>query len=187
MQHSVRLVEDEHLKRGEIDFLAFQQIDQTPRRCDDDMDALAQGFDLRLLVNSAVDRGHPDRETLAVIADVSHDLHRQLAGWSKNQGLHSGELPRLVGEGKAVQHRQHEGRRFPSPCLSDGDQVSTLHHFGDGGGLHWRWTGVARFLNVAEDAGFESELAERHACIIGRSHRRWHGLKPRGSQALHFE
>ena len=65
VKHAVRFIEDEHFQRAEIDFPASDEIDQAPRRGDDDVDALLQGLDLRGLIDSAEDGRDADRQIRA--------------------------------------------------------------------------------------------------------------------------
>ena len=62
VKHPVRFIEYQHFQLVEIELLAPDQVEQPPRGGDDDMDTFAQGFDLSLFVDAAMDGGHPDRE-----------------------------------------------------------------------------------------------------------------------------
>ena len=168
VEHAVRLVEHEHFQQPEIELLAADEIEQAAGGGDDDVDALAQRLDLRLFLDAAENRGHADRQALAVVADVFHDLHGELAGGGEDERLEPAWLARAVRVGEAVEHRQHESRRLAGAGLGDGDDVHAQHHLGNGGGLHRRRAGVACFLNRAEDPGLESEVAERHARTLDR-------------------
>ena len=61
VQHPVRLVEDEDLDAGQVDRALAEVVEQAAGRGDDDLGTGAEGADLRVEADAAVDRRRPDR------------------------------------------------------------------------------------------------------------------------------
>ena len=70
------------------------EVDEAAGRADDDLDALGQRLDLRLVGAAAVDGEHADAAGLAGPLEVGGDLDGQLAGRGDGEGLRLA----LVGE-----------------------------------------------------------------------------------------
>ena len=80
VEHPVGLVEDEDLDARQVDGPLAEVVEQAAGRRDDDLGAGAQGADLRVEADAAVDGGGADRVLGAVGADALLDLERELAG-----------------------------------------------------------------------------------------------------------
>ena len=72
------------------------QVDEAAGGADDDLDAVAQRLDLRLVGAAAVDGEHADAAALAGALEVAGDLHGELARRGDDEGL------RLAGVGEVV-------------------------------------------------------------------------------------
>ena len=88
VQHAVGLVEDEDLHLAEVDRLLPDQVEEAPRRGDEDLDASLELFDLRVDVDAAVDHERSQRDVLAVGLDALMHLHRELARRRDDQAAH---------------------------------------------------------------------------------------------------
>ena len=85
VEHPVGLVEDEDLDLAEVGDLLADEVEQAARRRDEDLDAAAQGLDLGVHRDPAVDDGRAQRDGPAVGPDALVDLHRELAGRDEDQ------------------------------------------------------------------------------------------------------
>ncbi len=107
VEHLVGLVQDQRADPGEVQLLLAGQVEQTARGADDDVDALAQSLDLRLVGTAAVDGEHADVADLAGGLQVVGDLGAQLAGRHHDQCLRGlGEL--LLGGAAGVDVGAHD-------------------------------------------------------------------------------
>ena len=128
VEHLVGLVEHQHRQSAELQVALLGQVEQPARRADDDVDALLQGLDLRLVGPAAVDGGHgqlavADREVLRRGGEVAVDLQAQLAGRHDDQRAgDAGERSRLVG-GDALQQRHAEGEGLAHAGAGLADEV----------------------------------------------------------------
>src|SRR5207247_4190925 len=107
VEHPVRVVEDEDLDRAEVDGPLAGVIEQAARCGHDDLGAGAEGADLRVEPDAAIDRGRAHPALGAVGADALLDLERQLPGWRQDEAANGqagcstrpeisrGQLPRL--------------------------------------------------------------------------------------------
>lgn len=107
VEHLVGLVQDQRADLGEVHLLLVGQVEQTARGADDDVDALAQRLDLRLVGTAAVDGEDADVTDLAGGLEVVGDLGAELAGRDHDQRLRGlGEL--LLGGAAGVDVGAHD-------------------------------------------------------------------------------
>ena len=97
------------------------EVEQAARGADDDVDALAQRLDLRLVRPPAVDGEHPRADVFARGGQVAGDLHGQLAGRGDDQGLRRGAGG--TGQRDPVQQRHAEAEGFAGAGAGLTDQV----------------------------------------------------------------
>ena len=79
VEHAVRLVEHQHLHRGEVEHALLVEVDQAARRADQDVDALLEIAALLLVVHAAEGEAELQAGVLAEDLRVVVDLHRELA------------------------------------------------------------------------------------------------------------
>ncbi len=79
VQHLVGFVENQRFERGKITRALFDQVEQTARCRDDDIDAFLQRVDLMKLADTAEDRGDVEVEVTAEGLEPVRDLADQLA------------------------------------------------------------------------------------------------------------
>ena len=111
VEHLVGLVEHERVDPAEGEVALLGEVEQAAGRADDDVDALAQRGDLRLVGAAAVDRDDPDAEVAAGVGQVVGDLDAQLAGGHHDEGLRdvAGAVGGLaVGRGGGALGGRHE-------------------------------------------------------------------------------
>ena len=90
VEHLVGFIEHEGLDARQVQDALIGQIDEPPGRADDDVDALLELLDLRLVGLTAVDRQYPGVGRAARVVDVIGDLQAQFPGGDDDQGLWCG-------------------------------------------------------------------------------------------------
>ncbi len=107
VEHLVRLVQDERADPRQVELLLPGEVQQAAGGADDDVDALPQRLDLRLVRPAAVDGEHTDVTDLAGGLQVVGDLGAQLAGRDDDQRLRAlAEL--LLGRPAGVDVGAHD-------------------------------------------------------------------------------
>jgi len=85
IEHTVRFIEHENLDVVETSFALLHQIDQPPRRCDDDVGTTAHGIDLRFHGHASVNRRDAQFSMFCQLPKMLRDLLRQLASRRQDQ------------------------------------------------------------------------------------------------------
>ncbi|RAO53667.1 hypothetical protein PSN01_03846 [Micromonospora saelicesensis] len=120
VEHPVGLVEDECVHPVEPEVLLLLQVHQSAGRADQDLDALAQRVDLRLVRHAAVDRQHPDATRPACGGQILGDLDAQLAGGDDDQRLGDAVAALARGEDPVEQrYAEAEGLAGAGGRLTD--------------------------------------------------------------------
>ena len=104
------------------------EVEQAARRRDEDLDAAAQGLDLGVHRDPAVDHGRAQGDGPAVGPDALVDLHRELAGRDEDQDedrVACGREARVRPAAQAVEDGQHEGGGLAGAGLSGREDVAT--------------------------------------------------------------
>ena len=104
VEHLVGLVEDDGLHVRQVEVALLGEVDEATGRADDDLDAVAQRLDLRLVGAAAVDGEDADAAALAGALEVGGDLHGELAGRGDDEGL------RLARRARSRPRRRRRGR-----------------------------------------------------------------------------
>ncbi len=131
VEHLVGLVEDERPDVLQVELLLTREVEQSARGADDDVDALAERLDLRLVGPAAVDGEDAYVAHLARGQQVVGDLRAQLAGRDDDERLRGvGQLLGLGpagldvgGDGDALQEREAEAQRLAGAGLGLADDV----------------------------------------------------------------
>ena len=119
----------------------------------------ADGADLRIEADAAVDRGRADRALGAVGPDARLDLERQLAG--RGQDQRPDERPaRHARRVQELEHRQHEGRGLARAGLGAGEHVTTGQDERNGLALDGRGFRVALVGDGTKEVGRQPENIE---------------------------
>ena len=126
VEHAVGFVEDEEGHAAELHVTAVDQVEQTARRGDEDIDAARQGLDLTAVAQAADDRGELEAEAATVGVEAARNLDRQLAGRRQHEGARALRLGAFLRLRKMLQHRQSEGGRLAGAGLGDAQHVATL-------------------------------------------------------------
>ncbi len=123
----------------EVELLLAGEVEETARGADDDVDALAERLDLRLVGPAAVDGEDADVTHLARGQQVVRDLRAQLAGGDDDERLRGvGQLLGLGaanldvgGDGHALQEREAETERLAGAGLGLADDVRAGKGYGE--------------------------------------------------------
>ena len=108
----------------QVDGPLGEVVEQPARRGDDDLGTGAEGANLGIESDAAVDGRRADRALGAVGPDARLDLERELAGRGQDQRPNE----RTAGRPRRMQqleHRQHEGRGLARAGLGAGEHVTT--------------------------------------------------------------
>ena len=106
---------------------AFELVQQTPGRRDDNVHAGFQGVCLPLIPDAAKQRHHFEVRELGEITNGRFDLRREFAGGFKDQHARSS---RCVPQ--THQNWQREGRGLAGAGLCAADHVASFEHVRDG-------------------------------------------------------
>ena len=115
VEHFVGLVEHQHRQPAELQVALLREVEQAPWRADDDVDALLQRLDLRLVGPATVDGRHGQLaltggEVLRRGGEVSGHLQAQFAGWDDDERARDTAQRALGVGGDALQQRHPEGQ-----------------------------------------------------------------------------
>ena len=166
VEHAVGFVEHQHLDLVQVASALLDQIDQTARRCDQDVAAVLEGSGLRLVAHAAHD-GHGNMagdvgdlardlvDLLGELARRGDDEHHGAAAvalglFSTATTVTAAALAHRFGRSDVLQivhGRQQKGGRLAGAGLSGGKQVAALEHHGDRAGLHGRRRRVTQVLD----------------------------------------
>ena len=164
VEHAVGFVEDEPFDRGQVDGALLHVVEQAPRGGDDDVDAAAQGVDLRTHADAAEDRRRFRADVLAVGAHAVLHLGGEFARRGEDQGA---RLARRDGAARGAQVQvfeqgQGEGSGLAGAGLRARHDVAAGEHDRDGRRLHRRRLGVVLFGDRAQERGRQPEGVETH-------------------------
>lgn len=85
VKHAIRLVQDKDLNITKSDMFLVDQIQQSSRRCDQNVDACRHRVDLRALVHASVDNRHPKPHVFSIGSETITNLNCQFSGWRQDQ------------------------------------------------------------------------------------------------------
>lgn len=163
--HLVGLVQNGDLDVRERAGAAVDDVAQTARGGDEDVDAALEGVDLVAHGRTAADDLHLQAEDVAVGLEGVGDLHRQLAG--RGQDDRAGLLLLGVTAGEARQGRQTEGEGLAGAGAATAEDVLAGQGVRDGRGLDRERRGHAVLRELADDALGQTEVAEGQGGLGG--------------------
>ena len=164
VEHTVGLVEHQGLDVGKRHAALAHEIEQAAGSGYQDVDATAQGRDLRALRDAAQDHAVVERDVLAVHAEAVRDLHGQFTRGRQHEHARAHAALGLAGIGHAVQERQREGRGLTGSRLGAAEQVASLHDERNGLYLDGRGRGVAFSRDGAKNGNAQAKSCEG-ACL----------------------
>ncbi len=182
VEHAVRLVEHEDADLVEVAGTLLDEVDQAPRRGDENVAAMLEGRDLRLVADAA-DNGQRDvardvRDLRGDLVDLLGELARRgddehggaVAVALAPAGAARARAPRH-GLGRrdvlqAIHRGQQEGSGLSGAGLGRGEKVAAGEHLGDGAGLHRGGRIVSEDADGLEHLGGEPQLIEAQADLV---------------------
>lgn len=168
IEHAVGFVQYQHFKLIEAHRVLLVEIEQTARRGDQHIGALAQRHHLRVDLDAAKDHGGTQRQVLAVGRNALAHLCSQLAG--RGQDQHT----RLIGAGtlplaQTLQYRQREAGGLAGAGLGAAQQIAAAEDGGDGLALNGRRGGIALGVDGAQQLGAQAKIGKGHAVSAATS------------------
>jgi hypothetical protein len=123
--HSIRLVEDHDLDLAQIDRSLRDEVFETARGCDQDVDTTLESFLLRVVCNAPMDNRGAETHDVSQWGKVSFDLRGELSGWGEDQGPRPLRLgPANFGEqGQAKGERLTRSGWCPAQNVTAGEAV----------------------------------------------------------------
>src|SRR5690606_30022873 len=107
VKHAVSFVDDENLDAIHEDLAALEEIEEAPRRGDEDIDAAIELLNLLVQRDAADDKGDGQLVVLPVAREVLFHLRREFACRLEDEGArHAGAGASLF---KKREHGKHEG------------------------------------------------------------------------------
>ena len=179
VEHAVGLVEYQHFDLAQVAGTLLDQIDQTARRCDQDVAAVLKCRGLRLVAHAAHD-GHGNMtgdvgdfacdlvDLLGKLARRGDDEHHRAAAvalglFSTATTVAAAALAHGFGRSDVLQvvhGRQQKGSRLAGAGLSGGKQVSAFEHHRDRAGLNGRRRRVAQVLDGTKHLVRKTQLVK---------------------------
>ena len=160
IKHVVGLVEHDHFGLVESYATLLHQVEQTPGRGDENVDAARQRLNLRPHADAADDDRNRDAREARIGAEGFGDLGRQFAGWRKHEDarLHGDRSPGFAGQ--FLDDRQREGGCLAGSGLGDSKKVAALQKRRNGFRLDGSRRFVAFVLERAKKRPGEAEVGE---------------------------
>ena len=151
VHHLVRFIKDENFDVLQRYGALFNQIDQTARSCDQNIDAASKTFFLAENGHAAKDAIHLQTKEFAIGAEAVGDLRSKLAGWRQHQHTAAILLARFWLCCEMVQRWQSERRSLTGSGLRDTAQVAALQQWWDRLLLDWRRGIISRGFKRLKD------------------------------------
>ena len=155
--HAVGFVERHDLHVVERHLVRLDEVDQTQRRGDDDLDTLGQLVDLVMPGGAAVDRQHPHPGMVGDRLEHFGDLHREFASGHEHEPERAG---RQCGIGDPGEHRHTEGQGLARARLRAAADVLAGDGDRDRLGLDVERLGEPAGGKTFVDAGRNPEIGE---------------------------
>ena len=128
VQHSIGLIEHQHLHLGEVSHALLCEIEQTTGSRHQNVAAAAQCADLRIDAHAAEHLVGPQLHVFAVVARTLSHLRAKLAGGSQHQRAGGPARAVRLVRGQPLQNGQHEAGRFAGAGLGAGEDIAAGKH-----------------------------------------------------------
>jgi hypothetical protein len=175
VEHAVGFVDHEDLDAGHQQLAALAMVEQTARRCDQDVDTPVELLFLLVERHAADQKGDVQLVVLAVLVEVFLDLRSKLAGRLEDQrARHARASAALLEQGD---HRQCERSGLARSGLCDAEDIAPGENMRDGLRLDRRRRRVTASLYGRQHFGAQSERGEGH--VLKK------GPKPDGTARVH--
>ena len=164
VEHAIGFIEHQDLNGTEIHRALLGVIEQTTRRCHQDVGPAAQRFDLRIDAHATEDDQRAQLQIFAVGLDAFANLRRQLARRYQNQ---RSRRARAWTHGmQTLQKRQGESRRLTGSGLCTCEDVASGENFRDDAALDRRGFGVLAISKSPRQFGNQPKGGKRHGNFL---------------------
>ncbi len=157
VEHAVGLVEHEVLEMRELRVAEAEVIEQTPRRCDDEVGSASKRVLLRPHRRATVDRRAGDRRVHGEVLEVVQNLRRQLA--RRRQDERARDAARLVDQ--VMRDRQEERAGLAASGHGAGEEITPFERERNARFLNRRRPNEAELLDSLEQTRMKLERGKR--------------------------
>ena len=147
---------------AELHVAALDQVEQTARRRDQDVDAALQRLDLAAVAQATDDGAEAKAEAVAIGLEAARDLDGELAGRRQDESTRALGLGANGGGREVLQDGQRERRRLAGAGLGDAQNVAALQKRRNGALLDRRRHGVLGGLEGAQQRLGKAEIGKRN-------------------------
>ena len=142
LEHAVHFIEHQVRRAIQLELASRNQIQQTPRRANDDIRPGTHPPHLARTRHAAEHDGGAQTQTSAQHLRMFLDLHSQLTRRREDQGAGMKPLHPIAILRQSMQQRQQESGRLASPRLGNAHQVPAFQQRGDRTKLDRRRRGI---------------------------------------------
>jgi hypothetical protein len=169
--HVIGFIEHHNLNLGEIDVALLDEVFQTARSCNNDVNTTTKCRDLTPLRHSTVDLSREESDGAGDGLHSSVNLQSQFARGGQDE--RAGSATHLAVLAAVVLHESLDegcakGNRLSRARTTTTEYVATGQDVGDGRRLNRERCGCPELIKCAADVSAESEVAEAHALNLGR-------------------
>ncbi|MBB3931108.1 hypothetical protein GGR25_002158 [Kaistia hirudinis] len=140
--------------------LGLDMVQQAAGRGDEDVDALLERADLRLMADAAEDEGMAHAEELRELAKLRVDLDGELTRRGENERTDALGREPLCAARKNLENREAESGRLASSGLRDAEHVTAFEQRRYSLALNWRRHGHAGCGKSTQQRFGEGQIRE---------------------------
>ena len=165
VEHLVSLIKNQINRLVQTHSAAVQQVDQTTRSCDQQVNAASQTLGLCHDARATNNKRHFQVAALGVGCQVFSNLLGQFAGWRKDQAAHGFRVWLYACLQQRMDHRQTKGRRFSGTGLGKAHHIAAVHGVRDGLGLDRGRFNDPLFFEYINQSGRKAQHVKIHEWI----------------------
>ena len=168
VHHLVGFIENEDFRVLDGEAALIDEVEQAPRRRNDDVDAARQRLDLAIDRHAAEHGFDAQLQEAAIVAKALRDLRGQFAGRRQHQHAAAAHWRGLGMTRKIVEAGQREGRGLAGAGLRDAAQVAAFQQNRDRLLLDRRRIGVFLGGERLQDRLGQAQIGEFHDSLTCR-------------------
>ena len=162
IQHLIGLIQDQKLRLGQVNGLAFDQVNKTARGGNQQIGATGQTVDLRADRHAANNQANFDMRSLRIGGEIVFNLSSQFARGCQNQTAHGFWSWFFANLQQMIHEWQSKGGGFSGPGLRQPHHITPLEGMGDGLDLNRSWINNTLLLELFHKAGHKAQFFKRH-------------------------
>jgi hypothetical protein len=179
IEHTICFVEDEYLDICESHVSLRDEIQQSPRSRDHDIDSLLHARDLLALTDSSEYDGRSELRMSTIRIETLLDLAREFTSRSEDEASSTSFCDEwlfpifcdsayrsfhslLYSLRESLDDRECKGCRLPSTSLRTSEEVESSEYDGDGFLLYGSRVRISLFFESLEDRLYKLEFGEEH-------------------------